>query len=151
MQAVLGYAGGAGLFSVTQQATSIMEVLIFGAGVDYTIFIVSRYREELLRTQDRHEAMRDTMRAVGEAIASSGTTVILSVSSPLACRPRHLQDFRSHHRRGPSPSCSSAASRSPPPCSLCWAGRPSGPLSRVTTPGGQPAWMRRFPGDYGAG
>lgn len=79
VQAILGFAGEANLFSVSQQATSIMEVLIFGAGVDYTIFIVSRYREELLKTQDRHEAMRDTMRAVGEAIASSGTTVLLSV------------------------------------------------------------------------
>ena len=79
VNALIGFAGKAGLFGVSQQATSIMTVLLFGAGTDYTIFIASRFREELARTQDKHIAMRDTMRAVGEAITSSASTVILAL------------------------------------------------------------------------
>ncbi|MGZ3627901.1 MAG: MMPL family transporter [Ktedonobacteraceae bacterium] len=79
VNALIGFAGKAGLFGVSQQATSIMTVLLFGAGTDYTIFIASRFREELVRTQDKHIAMRDTMRAVGEAITSSASTVILAL------------------------------------------------------------------------
>jgi uncharacterized membrane protein YdfJ with MMPL/SSD domain len=55
-----------------------MTVLLFGAGTDYCLFISSRYREELAHVQDKHEAMRRTMRAVGEAIASSAGTVLIA-------------------------------------------------------------------------
>ena len=79
VDALLGFAGKAGLFGISQQATSIMIVLLFGAGTDYSIFIASRFREELQRTTDKHVAMRETMRAVGEAIASSAGTVILAL------------------------------------------------------------------------
>ena len=77
--ALIGFAGKAALFGVSQQATSIMTVLLFGAGTDYTIFIASRFREELLHTPDKYQAMRQTMRAVGEAITSSAGTVILTL------------------------------------------------------------------------
>ncbi len=79
VDALLGFAGKAGFFSISQQATSIMTVLLFGAGTDYSIFIASRFREELLVTQDKYAAMRTTMRAVGEAITSSAGTVILAL------------------------------------------------------------------------
>jgi RND superfamily putative drug exporter len=79
VDALIGFAGKAALFGVSQQATSIMTVLLFGAGTDYTIFIASRYREELVHTQDKYKAMQQTMRAVGEAITSSAGTVILAL------------------------------------------------------------------------
>lgn len=53
-------------------------MLLFGAGTDYCLFIASRYREELERIPDKHEAMRVTMRAVGESIASSAGTVLVA-------------------------------------------------------------------------
>lgn len=65
-------------FLVNGQAQGIATVLLFGAGTDYCLFIASRYREELRRIQDKHEAMRVTMRAVGEAIASSAATVLVA-------------------------------------------------------------------------
>ncbi|HEY7850352.1 MAG TPA: MMPL family transporter [Ktedonobacterales bacterium] len=77
--ALLALAARGGLFAVSQQASSIATVLLFGAGTDYTIFIVSRYREELRHTEDKHLAMQTTMRAVGEAITSSAGTVILAL------------------------------------------------------------------------
>lgn len=79
VNALLGFAAQAGWFSVSQQATSIMTVLLFGAGTDYTIFIASRYREELRRNASHHVALRAAMRGVGEAITSSAGTVIVAL------------------------------------------------------------------------
>lgn len=63
---------------VNGQAQGIATVLLFGAGTDYCLFIASRYREELTRIKDKHEAMRVTMRAIGESIASSAGTVLVA-------------------------------------------------------------------------
>lgn len=65
-------------FAVDGQSTGIMTVLLFGAGTDYCLFISSRYREELSRVQDKHEAMRRTLGGVGEAILSAGSTILLA-------------------------------------------------------------------------
>ena len=60
------------------QVTGIMSVLVFGAGTDYALFIVSRYREELVVQRDRWLAMRSTMSRVGPSIAgSAGTTIVV--------------------------------------------------------------------------
>jgi putative drug exporter of the RND superfamily len=77
--ALLALGAKVGLFSVSQMSANIATVLIFGAGTDYGLFIASRFREELQRTQEKHEAMRLTMRAVGEAITSSAGTVIVAL------------------------------------------------------------------------
>lgn len=59
------------------QVTAIMSVLVFGAGTDYALFIVSRYREELALNPDKWGAMRVTMSNVGPSIAgSAGTTIV---------------------------------------------------------------------------
>lgn len=79
VNALLGFIAQAGWLSISQQATSIMTVLLFGAGTDYTIFIASRYREELRRNSDARLALRTAMRGVGEAITSSAGTVILAL------------------------------------------------------------------------
>jgi putative drug exporter of the RND superfamily len=63
---------------VNGQAQGIMTVLLFGAGTDYCLFIASRFREELRRREDKHEAMRVAMRAVGGAISSSAATVLVA-------------------------------------------------------------------------
>ena len=47
--------------TINGQSSSIMSVLVLGAGTDYALLIVARYREELHRTEDRHEAMRAAM------------------------------------------------------------------------------------------
>ena len=62
---------------VNQQVTSIMSVLLFGAGTDYVLFIISRYREELNNYSNRFGAMAETMRRVAPSImGSAGTTII---------------------------------------------------------------------------
>ena len=49
---------------------------MFGAGTDYALLLVARYREELRRHEDRHEAMAFALHRAGPAIFASGATVI---------------------------------------------------------------------------
>ena len=71
-------AAHAGL-TVNAQSAGILYVLVFGAGTDYALLLTARYREELRRHEDRHEAMAVAVRRAGPAIIASGGTVILSL------------------------------------------------------------------------
>ncbi|GAB3439896.1 MMPL family transporter [Phycicoccus ginsengisoli] len=59
--------------------TGITSVLVFGAGTNYALLLIARYREELRRTEDRHEAMRAALRSAAPAILASGGTVTLAL------------------------------------------------------------------------
>ena len=72
-----------------------MSVLMFGAGTDFTLFIVARYREELRRQPDRWHAMQESLRRIGPAIASSGGTTIAAMLALL------LATFGSFQAMGP--------------------------------------------------
>ncbi len=65
--------------TINGQSGGILPVLVFGAGTDYALLLVSRYREELRRYEDKHEAMRVALRAAGPAIVASGLTVIAAL------------------------------------------------------------------------
>jgi RND superfamily putative drug exporter len=71
-------AAHAGL-TVNGQSAGILYVLVFGAGTDYALLLTARYREELRRHEDRHEAMAVALRRAGPAIIASGGTVIASL------------------------------------------------------------------------
>jgi RND superfamily putative drug exporter len=71
-------AAHAGL-TVNGQSAGILYVLVFGAGTDYALLLTARYREELRRHEDRHEAMAVALRRAGPAILASGGTVILGL------------------------------------------------------------------------
>jgi putative drug exporter of the RND superfamily len=65
--------------TVNAQSAGILYVLVFGAGTDYALLLTARYREELRRHEDRHEAMAMAIRRAGPAIVASALTVILSL------------------------------------------------------------------------
>ena len=65
--------------TINGQSSSIMSVLVLGAGTDYALLLVARYREELHRTEDRHEAMRTALASAGPAIFASAATVIAAL------------------------------------------------------------------------
>jgi putative drug exporter of the RND superfamily len=65
--------------TVTGQTSSILTVLVFGAGTDYALLIVARYREELRRQEDKHAAAATAMRTAGPAIVASAATVMLGL------------------------------------------------------------------------
>jgi len=52
---------------------------VFGAGTDYALLIVARYREELRRHDRRHAAMAEALRRAGPPIIASGCTVIVAL------------------------------------------------------------------------
>jgi len=67
------------------QVTAIMSVLVFGAGTNYALFIVSRYREELVLDNNKWSAMRVTMSNIGPSIAgSAGTTIVAMLALTFA-------------------------------------------------------------------
>ncbi|WP_371672766.1 MMPL family transporter [Streptomyces sp. NBC_00289] len=70
--------------TVNGQSAGILTVLVFGAGTDYALLLVARYREELRRHEDRHEAMALALHRAGPAVLASGATVVLSMLVLLA-------------------------------------------------------------------
>ncbi len=65
--------------TINGQSSSIMSVLVLGAGTDYALLLVARYREELHHTTDKHVAMRTALESAGPAIFASALTVIAAL------------------------------------------------------------------------
>ena len=67
--------------SFDQSTTGILSVLVFGAGTDYALLLISRYRDELRRTDDRRQAMARAWRRTVETVTSSALTVFVGLLS----------------------------------------------------------------------
>jgi putative drug exporter of the RND superfamily len=78
-QAVIYLLARNGGLTVNGQSAFILTVLVFGAGTDYALLLTARYREELRRHADRHQAMAVALGRAAPAIIASGATVILSL------------------------------------------------------------------------
>ncbi|MEN3539947.1 MMPL family transporter [Microbispora sp. ZYX-F-249] len=65
--------------TVNGQSAGILTVLVFGAGTDYALLLVARYREELRRHADRHQAMAVALRRAVPAIVASAATVAIGM------------------------------------------------------------------------
>ncbi|SDT05402.1 MMPL family transporter [Microlunatus soli] len=57
----------------------IISVLVFGAGTNYALLLISRYREELYGTEDHRTALAAAVRGTGPAILASNITVVVSL------------------------------------------------------------------------
>ncbi len=64
-----------------ESTTGILSVLVFGAGTNYALLLISRYRDELRSHEDRREAMAIALRRTSHAVLASATTVVLGVLS----------------------------------------------------------------------
>jgi putative drug exporter of the RND superfamily len=61
-------------------ATSgITSVLVFGAGTNYALLLISRYRQELRRHSAHRDALQRAIRSAGPAILASNATVVLAL------------------------------------------------------------------------
>ena len=69
---------------INGETAGVLVVLVFGAGTDYALLIVARYREELRRHEDRHESMAFALRRTAPAILASGLTVVCGLLCLLA-------------------------------------------------------------------
>jgi putative drug exporter of the RND superfamily len=65
--------------TINGQSSSIMSILVLGAGTDYALLLVARYREELRQHDDKHLAVANAASAAGPAIIASAVTVMLAL------------------------------------------------------------------------
>ncbi|MFO7571954.1 MAG: MMPL family transporter [Gaiellaceae bacterium] len=75
----LGYLMADAGLVINGQTGGILLVLVFGAGTDYALLLTARYREELRRVEDKHEAMRIAVLRAGPAILASAGTVVAAL------------------------------------------------------------------------
>ena len=75
----LGYALAEAGVTINGQSSAIMSILVLGAGTDYALLIVARYREEMHREVDKYVAMRNALISAGPAVFASAATVIAAL------------------------------------------------------------------------
>ncbi|MDG3003087.1 MMPL family transporter [Paludisphaera mucosa] len=66
-------------FQVINITRVFVVVVLFGAGTDYCLFLIARYREELARGRTREDALREAIEQVGGALVASAGTVIVGL------------------------------------------------------------------------
>jgi putative drug exporter of the RND superfamily len=100
---IVGVVAIIGTFLVLTAISSLTEVSIFslnlttgmglGLAIDYSLFIVSRYREELASGRDPHDAVVRTVQTAGKTVAFSALTVAISLSALLVFPLAFLRSF----------------------------------------------------------
>lgn len=91
---VYGLAKGPGM-TVSSMSAGVLAVLTYGAATDYALLLIARYREELRRHRDKHDAMAAALTGSGPALLASAATV----SAGLLCML--LADLNSTSGLGP--------------------------------------------------
>ena len=76
---ILYYLAKGGILDLTGQTAGIIPVLVLGAGTDYALLLISRYREELHVYPNRFDAMIKAWRGSAPAIVASAVTVMLGL------------------------------------------------------------------------
>ena len=71
--------------SVFYLTSTLMMVTMLGAGCDYGIFIITRYREELKKGADHHAALSTAIEWAGESVFTSGMSVIIGFACLAIC------------------------------------------------------------------
>lgn len=65
--------------TVNGQSQAILGILVIGAGTDYALLLVARYREELRRHENRHAAMAVALHRAAPALLASAATVVVGM------------------------------------------------------------------------
>ncbi len=92
------------VLALNGQSQGILFILVFGAATDYSLLLVSRFREELRNVDSKYDAIRRAWRATLEPVAASAGTVILGVLCLL------FSDLNSNRGLGPVAAIGIAAS-----------------------------------------
>ena len=78
---LLGAMAENGWIDKDAQAVAIMIVLLFGAGTDYCLFLITRYRDILLTEENKFTALAMAVRESTGAIVMSGLTVVIGLAT----------------------------------------------------------------------
>lgn len=90
---LLGFMAQQGWIVVDDQATSIMLVLLFGAGTDYCLFLIARFRDLLKSESNKFKALINAFSGTSGAITMSGLTVAVSLLTLLLADLANIERF----------------------------------------------------------
>jgi putative drug exporter of the RND superfamily len=76
---------------IAQYTINVCSLIGLGVAIDYSLFIVSRYREELARGRDGREALRVAMGTAGRVVGFSGVAVVTGLSGLLFFEGSYLR------------------------------------------------------------
>ncbi|MGJ0118938.1 MMPL family transporter [Williamsia sp. MIQD14] len=78
---LMGVSAASGFFSLSEETPILATMIGLAVGIDYALFIVSRYRHELLESKTRAEAAGRAVGTAGSAVVFAGLTVIIALSA----------------------------------------------------------------------
>ena len=78
---LMGVTASTMWFDLPETTTSLASMIGLAVGIDYALFILSRYRAELRHTDERAHAMGRALGTAGSAVVFAGLTVIIALSA----------------------------------------------------------------------
>ncbi len=82
-----------GVTDVSVYSVNLATSMGLGLGIDYSLFMVNRYREELRHGRERVDAVSETLRTAGRTVFFSAVTVMLSLGALLVFPLFFLRSF----------------------------------------------------------